>query len=243
MLITVQDLSSFSSSVIATGISNIFFFIFFLTLFVSIDRNVTVAREIDFFHRDILRWQSVRKPLFVVFVAFTAFGLVSTLTNYLPSSGEGVGFLAFFAFIGATFVYSGAAMIAIARSTYDRTMKKFVRMLGFAIFCFVAFVTIWIPLNGVYPNLGDIIASFFGIAAAYFFYEAAMSLFPRENREGSCLTVSFTGHSPSLLPVTSLVIITSRNYTAPLETMLGQNQNGFELDYSRRDCIENFIPA
>jgi hypothetical protein len=64
----------------------------------------------------------------------------------------------------------------IARRTYDRTMKRFVKMLGFAILSYVLFLTLFIPLDAVYPQLGDVVTVYIAIVAAYFFYKAAMSL-------------------------------------------------------------------
>jgi hypothetical protein len=169
-----------TTSALGSDISDILFFVFLLALLIFIDSNVAVAREIDFFHRDILHWHALRIPLFASMVAGTAIGIVGTIasTNSALSSVVGLALLGYFIFLGVVFTYSGAAMLVVARRSYDRTMKKFVKMLGIAILCFVLFLTLFIPLDAIYPNLGDVVTDFIAIAAAYFFYNAAMSLSP-----------------------------------------------------------------
>jgi hypothetical protein len=167
-----------SSSAIATDISNNLFFVFLVALLVFIDSNVAVAREIDFFHKDNLHWHALRIPLLVIVIASSV--IVAVISTALAAFTNSLLFdivaVAYFTLLGVAFSYSGAAMIVVARRTYDRTMKKFVKMLGFAILCYVLFLTLFIPLDAIYPSLGDIVTTFIAIAAAYFFYKAAMSL-------------------------------------------------------------------
>lgn len=167
-----------TSSAITSNINSALFFVFLIALLLFIDSNVAVAREIDFFHKDILHWHTVRIPLIAIIVAGTAIGIVAivTITSSALSTASGVALIVYFALLGVVFTYSGAAMLQIARRTYDRTMKKFVKMLGFAILCYVLFLTLFIPLDAVYPGFGDVVTDFIAIAAAYFFYRAAMSL-------------------------------------------------------------------
>lgn len=168
-----------TSSAIELEISNILFSMFLIAFLLFIDSNVAVAREIDFFHKDILRWHSVRTPLFAVIIAGTV-GIVAiiqlTNTAAIDSSTAEIGYVLYFALLGVAFSYSGGAMFVIARRTYDRTMKKFVKLLGFAVLSYVLFLTLFIPLDAIYPSLGDVVTDFIGIATAYFFYCAAMSL-------------------------------------------------------------------
>jgi len=163
-------------SAIESDISDILFFMFLFALLIFIDSNVAVGREIDFFHKDILHWHTVRVPLFAAIIGGTAVAILAIVESFGSSSG--IGFFVYFAILGVAFTYSGAAMLVIARRSYDRTMKKFVRMLGFAILSYVLFLTLFIPLDAIYPSLGDVVTSFITIAAAYFFYRAAMSLSP-----------------------------------------------------------------
>ena len=165
-----------TTSAIESDISDILFFMFLFALLIFIDSNVAVGREIDFFHKDILHWHTVRVPLFAAIIGGTAVAILAIVESFGSSSG--IGFVVYFAILGVAFTYSGAAMLVIARRSYDRTMKKFVRMLGFAIVSYVLFLTLFIPLDAIYPSLGDVVTSFITIAAAYFFYRAAMSLSP-----------------------------------------------------------------
>lgn len=156
-------------------VSNILFLTFLFALLVFIDSNVSVAREIDFFHKDTLHWHSARIPMFSAVVASSAIVGV-LLTTSANSNILGIVLVGYFVLLGAVFAYSGAALFVIARRTYDRTMKRFVRMLAFAILCYVLFLTLFIPLDAIYPSLGDVVTAFIAIGAAYFFYLAAMSL-------------------------------------------------------------------
>ena len=175
MIFAVVNADVFSSA-IASDISYWGFFVFLFALLFFIDSNVVVAREIDFFHRDILRWHKVRIPMFVAIVASSAIAIVASADITAPVSLSGVAILVYFTLIGAALAYSGAVMFVIARTSYDRTMKRFVKMLGFAVLFYVLFVTIWLPLDFIYPNLGDVVTDFIAIGTAYFFYKAAMSL-------------------------------------------------------------------
>jgi len=169
-----------SSSAVATDISNNLFYVFLIALLVFIDSNVAAAKEIDFFHKDILHWHVLRIPLLAIVVASSV--IVAVVSAAFPAFTNSLLYdivvIAYFTLLGVVFSYSGAAMIVIARRTYDRTMKKFIKMLGFAILCYVLFLTLFIPLDFIYPRLGDVVTTFIAIAAAYFFYRAAMSLSP-----------------------------------------------------------------
>jgi hypothetical protein len=171
------DLSGDVTTSLGSDINTVLFFVFLFALLIFIDSNVAVAREIDFFHKDVLRWQTTRVPLFTVLVITSAIGIFGFASS-ASALVSGLVLFGYFTVLGVAFAYSGAAMILIARRTYDRTMKKFVKMLGFAILCYVLFLTLWIPLDAIYPSLGDVVTDFIAIGAAYFFYKAAMSLSP-----------------------------------------------------------------
>ncbi len=166
-----------TNTALESDISDILFSLFLFALLVFIDSNVAVAREIDFFHRDILHWRTARSPLFAAIVAGTVIGIGVTIVVKNPTSGfAAYALVGYFILLGVAFAYSGAAMFVIARRTYDRTMKKFVKMLGFAILSYVLYLTLFIPLDAIYPHLGDVVTDFIAVAAAYFFYNSAMSL-------------------------------------------------------------------
>ena len=166
-----------TTSAIESDISDILFFMFLFALLIFIDSNVAVGREIDFFHKDILHWHTVRVPLFAAIIGGTAVAILAIVESFGSSSG--IGFFVYFAILGVAFTYSGAAMLVISSPEFTTEQsKKFVRMLGFAIVSYVLFLTLFIPLDAIYPSLGDVVTGFITIAAAYFFYRAAMSLSP-----------------------------------------------------------------
>lgn len=167
-----------TDSPIENDISTALFFLFLIPLLIFINSNVLVAKEIDFFHKDILHWHSVYRPLLAVVIADSIIGLLVEVVfpNSPLALESGLGFLTYFALVGVAMSYSGVAMFVIARRTFDHTMRNFIRMLGFAVLSYTIFLTIWIPLDFIYPVLGDTVSTFAAIAAAYFFYKAAMSL-------------------------------------------------------------------
>lgn len=164
-------------SAVESDISFYGFFVFLFALLIFIDSNVAVARDIDFFHRDILHWRTIRLPMIGISAAGTVTILVAISVGISADSfASELGLLGYFILLGVVFAYSGGAMFVIARRSYDRTMKKFVKMLGFAILSYVLFLTLFIPLDAIYPQLGDVVTDFILIAAAFYFYKAAMSL-------------------------------------------------------------------
>jgi len=150
-------------------------------LFIFIDSSIKVAQDTDFFHRSILAWQRLRNSLYVVLLGSSMIGFwafVFTSMNTIPTFLAGAQY---FAIVGLLFSYSAAALIVSARRTPDRTMRRFVRMLGLAIACFVIYLTIWIPFSPfsvTVQDLGNTISYFFVAGASYYLYRAVMSLSP-----------------------------------------------------------------
>src|SRR5579872_1629446 len=101
-----------TNSAIESDISDVLFFMFLFALLLFIDSNVAVAREIDFFHKDVLHWHTARRPLFAVIIAGTAIAVVAIVDSAVSTSG--IGIVVYFAILGVAFSYSGAAMLVIA---------------------------------------------------------------------------------------------------------------------------------
>jgi hypothetical protein len=174
MIILIVDTLPLPQSAIESYLGFYGFFVFLFALVIFIDSNVRVSKEIDFFHRDILHWGKIRIPMFAILAAYS---VVAVIFSSSTSTAAEIGIVGYFTMLGAIFVYSGVAMFVIGRRTYDQTMRRFIKMLGFAVLCFLLFVTVWLPLDLlVYPNLGDVVTDFILIGTAYFFYKAAMSL-------------------------------------------------------------------
>jgi hypothetical protein len=157
------------------------FFVIVIILLAFVDSSIKVAQEADFFHRSPLDWQRFRKPLFSIYMIVTIVG--GSLYIYEPSSSpiQVVGILIWFPLVAVVLSYSAAALVVGARRTPDRSMRRFVRMLGFVIICIVLFLTIWLPFapfSLTLQDLGSTISGFFIPAAGYFLYLAIMSLSP-----------------------------------------------------------------
>jgi len=184
-------------------LSPLSFVLIFVVLFAFVDSSIRVVQETDFFHRTPLGWQRVRKPFYVVLVAFLAVGgslaLLESANNVLYI----VGVLLWFGAGGTFLTYSAAAMVVGARRTPDRTMRRFVRMLGFAIICMVLFFTVWIPFapfSLTVQDFGSLISELFIPAAAYFLYLAVMSLSPVGRVEKDVVSTSRASGSAVVSP-------------------------------------------
>ena len=155
------------------------FVLIFVVLLAFVDSSIKVTQDTDFFHRSPLGWQRLRKPLYIIITPLLVVGAL-TLGFAPPSSILAfVGILLWFGAGGGALSLSAAAMVVGARRTSDRSMRRFVRMLGLAIICMVLFFTVWIPFSpfsATLQDLGSLLSEFFIPAAAYFLYLAAMSL-------------------------------------------------------------------
>jgi len=171
--------------VLSWGGGTVGFIVSTYALFLFVDSNIRVAKELDFFHRNILRWQTFRLPLLV---AMSITGILTTVAiAIVPGAGSvssdtpiwaGLSIVAYFAVLGGALVYSSAALLVGARRTPDVAMKRFVRLLAFALVCLALFFTIWLPLSFVNTDLENLVSEFFLVPAAYFIYRAVMSLSP-----------------------------------------------------------------
>lgn len=149
-----------------------------LLLFAFIDGTILAGMETDFFHRDTLKWRSARKPLYVAFLVSVGvvFSIFSLPNN--PSSLPTVAIASVYSSIAAIFAifgFSAATLIVVSRRTPDRTMKIFLRYLGFALGVFVLDNVMTSILGGDAAALADDALS---LVAAYLVYRAVMFLSP-----------------------------------------------------------------
>jgi hypothetical protein len=175
------DLTSLPSSIAVNTIGDILGILPYvaeiLLLFAFIDGTILAGMETDFFHRDTLKWRSGRKPLYAAFVvSVAAVYYVFSLPN--PNS---LPFLAVasvyagLAVILAIFGFSAATIIVVSRRTPDRTMKMFLRFLGYALGVFVLDNLMSSVFSGDVVTLLDDLLS---LVAAYLVYRAVMFLSP-----------------------------------------------------------------
>ena len=152
-----------------------------IVLLVFVDSSVKVARETDFFHRSSLGWERLGKPFAVLLVAEMVIIILALYTSSLTSTGLGLGVLQFFAVLALIFSWGAAALAVGARRSADRSLRRFAKMLGLVVLCFVLFLTVWIPFSPfsvTVQDLGSTISIFCATAGAYFLYLAVMALSP-----------------------------------------------------------------
>jgi len=162
-------------------LSPISFLVIMVILFAFVDSSIKVAQEMDFFHRSPLGWQRLRKPAYAILIGISLVGVFAFI--FTPSNGiiSGIGVILWFTVGAGSISYGAAALLVGARRTPDRSMRRFVRMLGLAIICMVLFFTTWIPFapfSVTVQDLGNLISELFVPAAAYYLYLAVMSLSP-----------------------------------------------------------------
>ncbi|HMD79350.1 MAG TPA: hypothetical protein VKF39_05130 [Nitrososphaerales archaeon] len=153
-----------------------------LIALVFVDRNLIVLKELDFFHRDSIRWSRVRVPGLIAMILVSAELVVSFFfvnTNSNLNSITLLVILTFFPVVAIVLGYAATALVLAARRTPDRTMRRFAMLLGIALALGVISFTIWIPLSFVTTTeVENFIASLPAVGSAYFLYRAAMSLSP-----------------------------------------------------------------
>lgn len=142
-------------------------------LFAFIDSTVLASMETDFFHRDTLDWKRGRKPAYAVTLVCLVVGgtlgtFSQTSSSWVPPAVYGV----IFVILG----FSVATLIVASRRTPDRTMRRFVRLLGFALGFFVLAVLELLLTPDVLSF--DLVHDLLFIIATYLVYKAAISLSP-----------------------------------------------------------------
>jgi len=161
------------------------FLLITLALPLFINGNVRAAQETDFFHRDILYWRVLWRANIVGLLCVTILTVVVILlSGYVPGTSStaspsvSAGASLFFFILIVESIYGTATLIVAARRSQDRTMRRFVRMLGLSLLGLVLFFTVWIPIDYFAPGVGDFLSYFGFVMAAYYLYKAVMSLSP-----------------------------------------------------------------
>jgi hypothetical protein len=154
------------------------FFIELFVLFVFIDSTALVALELDFFHRNTLRWRKLRPVFYPLALIGETTLLLITYASGLPSPPSWA--TAFFVkpLVGAFFVifgYAVVAMVVAARRTQDRTLRRHVMLLGLF---FATFIATTFMFNFTSILLVDLLNDLLVVLGYYAFYRAVMSLSP-----------------------------------------------------------------
>jgi multisubunit Na+/H+ antiporter MnhB subunit len=160
-----------------------------VSLVLFVDSNIRATQETDFFHRDTLHWRVLGRPaviamlcsLAITMLVIVAVGFSNLATWGLTSTSPAwvdVGGFQYFLVLGVVLAYGAASLITAGRRTQDRTMKRFVGMLGLSLLGFVLFFTTWIPLAYFGNDASDIGSELFLIVAGYYLYKSVMSFSP-----------------------------------------------------------------
>ena len=155
----------------------------FFVLFAFIDSTIMVTIRMDFFHRNTIKWASFHRPLIAAFIVSDVYAF--TITNYSPYAGGAPAWIVALFWVAIAVVLVpvmvGIPVLLIgARRTPDRTMRRFIVLLGITL---VLYVLIGIVLQGVFPSLGQA-GNLLSPVGAYVFYKTVMSLSPVGRIEG-----------------------------------------------------------
>ena len=181
LLVDSNGLVPYLSSV---DYANTGFVIIVVALPLFVNSNIRTAREADFFHRDALHWRTLWIATMIVVLCSVAISGSAILYDPRVLSGTStlwwvnLGYPVSFFVLIIVSIYGGVSLTVAARRTQDQTMRKFVRMLGFALLGLFFYFTVWIPIDYFAPGVGDAISELGFVIAAYYLYRAVMSLSP-----------------------------------------------------------------
>jgi hypothetical protein len=152
------------------------FSVIIIFLMAFLDQGIFVAMDGDIFHRRILRWPSLRFAVYAILVSSAVAQDISYLAQAVyPSAGGSflvvLGVNQLIILVPALFAYAVAALVIGGRRTFDRTMKKHIRLLGYGFVCFIVSFPFFAS-----TNLGSLFANTLIIFANLFLYLAVMSL-------------------------------------------------------------------
>ncbi len=183
LVAVLTTIPSFDTISIVNFLGGISFLLVFPVTFAFVDSSVLAAIEMDFFHRDTLRWNQFRMPFYVVPLALV---ILFILFDYYPNPPTWLSIAAIFLVVAFVVVFgdSVVTLIVASRRTPDRTMKRHVRLLGFALACLTLSIFIGVTFTGYPPlSLPELSFDFLIVVFCYLFYRAVMSLSPTSRIE------------------------------------------------------------
>jgi len=161
----------------------------FIAIFAFADSTVLVTIQSDFFHRNTLRWTRVRRPAWVAILACAA--IDAALGGFTPF------FAVFLVVVAISGSYAAAALIVGARRTQDKTLKRHVKLLGWALA--VLLPTVFLS-TFTSSDAANLISGAGFVAGFYIFYRALMSLTPLGHVEKDVTTIPQPGESGVMPP-------------------------------------------
>jgi hypothetical protein len=187
-------LANFLAPRISTAAADLLIFVTFaagfIAMFAFADSTVLVTIQSDFFHRNILRWTRVRRPAWVAILACTAIDAAL--------GGFTLFFVVFLVVIFTSVGYAAAALIVGARRTQDKTLKRHVKLLGWALA--VLLPSAFLSTFGSSDVAANLISGAGFVVGFYVFYRALMSLTPLGHVEKHVTTIPKPGESGVIPP-------------------------------------------
>ncbi|MDA4130240.1 MAG: hypothetical protein OK457_05680 [Thaumarchaeota archaeon] len=212
-------------------LSHISFAFIFPVIFAFVDSTVLAALELDFFHRDTLRWKKFRKPSYLApLVLFL--GII--LFAYYKSAPTWFGYVFFPTFFALFLVYgySVVTLFVAGHRTPDKTIKKHVRLVGLTL----AFITLSLlsdfrlssTTSDLEYSILKLVNDFLAVIIPYLLYRAVMSLSPtsRIEKEIAPTTISSPRKlNTSRISIAAVILIFAilllfiyAQYASPVET-------------------------
>ena len=164
-------------SVVDAILNAIPFGVFLALIYIFVDRTVLAAMQTDFFHRDTLRWKQGRKPAFVILLVSLMWGLPASNLGDNQSILLAVSTFLAVATVFLILGYSTASLIVSSVRTQDKTMKRFIKLLGLALGLFLVQIATSGDLGNSFLFVA-LISDFANVGGAYVLYRVAVSLSP-----------------------------------------------------------------
>jgi hypothetical protein len=155
--------------------------LFAFMIFVSADRTVLVAIDMDLLQRNTLRWPQLRLPLYAVMFGAVALILVANPFTYLLNTPDWAttALLAYYPIFLTPLSVSVIALFLSAVRSLEKTMRNFVIFFGAAFLCFLFdFVLYNYVTYFVTTSAGQIADDLAIVAATSFLYLAIISITP-----------------------------------------------------------------
>ncbi|MDA4127609.1 MAG: hypothetical protein OK452_10495 [Thaumarchaeota archaeon] len=113
-------------------------FMLFFAYLAFVDSTIIVALQMDFFHRDTLRWRRGRFAVFLL-LGISVVALLLVALGIVPLTSNSAAIIV--PLVVSTFVvvpYSGTALFIGARRTQDRTLKRHLILLAFVFALYIS---------------------------------------------------------------------------------------------------------
>jgi hypothetical protein len=149
-----------------------YFALLFFVL-VVIDNTILVGLDMDFFHRNTLRWRQTRFIAYAIFLVDTVI-ILAVINNLIRLPRKGASSLVIISF-AAVIIYAAVVLVMTARRTPDRPMRRFLMFAGVLV---IGILVSTFINNYTYIDAVDVFDDFLAVGIAYLNYLMVMSLTP-----------------------------------------------------------------